>query len=272
MTYEQINYGLDLLEGFEKLKVKFNATKFEKLKYDTKNYFPTIRITGLHSILRKSSELSSAECLEDCDRLISAINGLLATDKNLTVIKKIKSDIKTYKGCNSNKSIVKAIQKLYYSYCSNVKFGKVVEKTINDINEPFALNDGADKTMLDGMLNQLELYAVELCNGKSKSTNSKADKFEITFNNTNNNTLTQTTEINIEIEFENAVKQIEEACLPDVQEKEVLAKLQELKEILESKTTTRARWDKVKGFFKWVAEQVIQVASIIIPLLANAVK
>jgi len=223
MTYEQINYGLDLLEGFGKLKVKFNATKFEKLKYDTKNYFPTIRITGLHSIIRKVSELSSAKCIEDCDRLISAINGLLATDKNLTVIKRIKSDIKTYKGCNSNKSIVKAIQKLYYSYCNNVKFGKVVEKTINDINEPFTLNNGADKTMLDGMLNQLENYAVDLCNGKGPKTQSaKSEKLVLNVNNSNTNTnnVSQTTEINIEVEFENAKKQVEDACLPDAQEKE----------------------------------------------------
>ena len=146
-----------------------------------------------------------------------------------------------------------------------------------DINhDPFTIelgDNGFNKNLLESMLKTIENYANDLCNGKiTKTTPTKSDKLEITVNNTNNNTLTQTTEINIEIEFENAVKQIEEACLPDVQEKEVLTKLQELKEILEAKTTRRAKWDKVKEFFKWVAEQGIQVASVVVPLLTNTIK
>lgn len=158
---------------------------------------------------------------------------------------------------------------------SRIKFGKVVEKTINDMNEPFTINNGADKTMLEGMLNQLENYAVDLCNGKGTKTQSaKAEKLVLNVNNSNTNTnnVSQTTEINIEVEFENAIKQVEDACLPDAQEKEVLAKIQELKEIIDSKASRRTRWEKVKGFFKWVAEQGIQVASIIVPLLTNTVK
>ena len=52
---------------------------------------------------------------------------------------------------------------------------------------------------------------------------------------------------------------------------EVLAKIQELKDIMESKESKGKRWAKIKDFFKWVAEQGIQVASIIVPLLANTV-
>ena len=78
--------------------------------------------------------------------------------------------------------------------------------------------------------------------------------------------------VDISIVFENAIKQVEDACLPDAQEKEVLAKIQELKDIMESKESKGKRWAKIKDFFRWVAEQGIQVASIIVPLLANTVK
>ena len=78
--------------------------------------------------------------------------------------------------------------------------------------------------------------------------------------------------VNISVEIENAIKQVEDACLPSEQEKEVLAKIQELKEIVESKESRKSKWTKIGGFFKWVAEQGIQVASIIVPLLANTIK
>ena len=55
-------------------------------------------------------------------------------------------------------------------------------------------------------------------------------------------------------------------------QKEVLAKIQELKDIMESKESKGKRWAKIKDFFKWVAEQGIQVASIIVPLLATTIK
>lgn len=41
---------------------------------------------------------------------------------------------------------------------------------------------------------------------------------------------------------------------------------------MESKESKGTRWAKIKDVFKWVAEQGIQVASIIVPLLANMIK
>ena len=84
-------------------------------------------------------------------------------------------------------------------------------------------------------------------------------------------TATANVTVDISVEIENAIKRVEDACLPDAQEKEVLAKIQELKDIMESKESKGKRWAKIKDFFKWVAEQGIQVASIIVPLLANTV-
>ena len=41
---------------------------------------------------------------------------------------------------------------------------------------------------------------------------------------------------------------------------------------MESKESKGKRWAKIKDFFKWVAEQGIQVASIIVPLLTTTIK
>ena len=92
------------------------------------------------------------------------------------------------------------------------------------MDEPLTLSDYADKTMLEGMLAQIENYAVELCNGKTtKVAPSKTtEKLVLNVHNTNNNTLSQTVEIDISVEIENAIKRVEDACLPDAQEKEVL--------------------------------------------------
>lgn len=78
--------------------------------------------------------------------------------------------------------------------------------------------------------------------------------------------------ITIAAVFDNARQQIKDACLSNVQEEEVLAKIQELNDIMESNESKRKRWEKIKDIFKWVAEQGIQVASIIVPLLTDIVK
>lgn len=277
MTYEQIKFTMEQIRKFENQKKETNQEKMYALVHSCICYYTDINFNQLSlcTLYLYTDSNTQEDYAEDCNAMIFALQGLLDKDKNYSTVKRIIKDIDSCRSRKSTNAIIKSIKHLYFSYSDRVKFGTVVAKTITDMNELFTLNIGADKTMLDGMLNQLENYAIDLCNSKGdKSQFSKTDKLVLNVNNSNTNTnnISQTTEINIEIEFDNAVKQIEEACLPEVQEKEVLAKLQELKAILESKTTKRARWDKLKGFFKWIAEQGIQVASIIVPLLNSSVK
>lgn len=277
MTYEQIKFTIEQIRKFENQKKETNQEKMYALVHRCRCYYTDMNFgrLSLCTLYFNTDTNTQEDYVKDCNAMIFALQGLLDKDKNYPTIKRIIKDIDLYKKSKSNKAIVKSIKQLYFSYSDRIKFGKVVEKTINDMNELFTINNGADKTMLEGMLNQLENYAVDLCNGKGTKTQSaKAEKLVLNVNNSNTNTnnVSQTTEINIEVEFENAIKQVEDACLPDAQEKEVLAKIQELKEIIDSKASRRTRWEKVKGFFKWVAEQGIQVASIIVPLLTNTVK
>ena len=41
---------------------------------------------------------------------------------------------------------------------------------------------------------------------------------------------------------------------------------------MESKESKGKRWAKIRDVFKWVAEQGIQVAGIIVPLLSSTIK
>ena len=59
---------------------------------------------------------------------------------------------------------------------------------------------------------------------------------------------------------------VKESCLGPVQEAQILEKLEELKAISQEKNR-RTKWDKIKGFFKWLAEQSLQVAGWVIPLI-----
>lgn len=76
--------------------------------------------------------------------------------------------------------------------------------------------------------------------------------------------------VDISIQIDQTVEQVKDACLSPEQETAVLSKLGELKAISQEKNT-RKRWDKVKGIFKWLAEQSLQVAGWLVPLVCQIV-
>lgn len=77
--------------------------------------------------------------------------------------------------------------------------------------------------------------------------------------------------LDISIQIDQTVEQVKDACLSPEQEAAVLSKLEELKAISQEKNT-RKRWDKVKGIFKWLAEQSLQVAGWLVPLVCQIVQ
>ena len=80
------------------------------------------------------------------------------------------------------------------------------------------------------------------------------------------------TTITIEAVFDNARQQIEDAGLTDVQTQELFDKLSELEGIAKSKESKGKRWSKAKEVMKWLVEQGIAAASILIPVLSESIK
>lgn len=275
MTFEQMKFAIEQIRKFTKQKKDTCYEAMDSLLDKTRFYFAEINFYNLFlKTYNKSKEdITKEDFISDCNTMIFTLEGMLSKDKNYYTVKSVLNDIEKFRKSKSNKSIREAIKIIYHTYSDRIRFNKVVEKTVTELDNPLNFCDNADKSMLDGMLAQIENYAADLCNGKTtKSPPSKTEKVVVNLSNTNNNSVSSNINVNISVEIENTIKQVEDACLPDEQEKEVLAKLQELKEIVESKDSKKSKWVKIKDFFKWVAEQGIQVASIIVPLLSSTLK
>lgn len=161
----------------------------------------------------------------------------------------------------SDKNAIKSfISKIYHGYYGQITFDKAIENLaiVPDYLLP-PMNDG----MLLGVLKKLKDYAVTLLSPK-QIKKEQAPLVQIS----NNNTAMATVNVDISFSLERARNQIEDAGLSDEQHKEVMNKLSEIEEIAKSKESNGKRWQRAKGILKWIAEQGITVAGIVLPLLA----
>lgn len=275
MTYEQIVFANDLIRKFENQKKETSFEKMNALIDRSVNYF-----VGMFDHLRfktyrseNGTNLHQDDYREDCNKMIFTIQGELDKDPNKNLAISLSKDISAYKNTYKQKNFEKGVKELYYKYNKLVDFGKIIEKAIIESNsDTLNLFNHFDRYMLQGMVAQLEQYINDLCSGKIKPKQTKPNnstKINIINNNKATASSDQSTSINIKNEINNAIEQTKELCLPDLQEKEVLEKLEELNNIVSTKGTSAKKWLKLKGLFKWVAEQGIQVASIIVPLIAK---
>lgn len=205
------------------------------------------------------------------------LESLLAQDINASAIIDILNLIEDGIQAKNNEELQENyVSKVFYSYSDKITFDKMTEVIATAPQE--ALNFSMyqiSEEMIDGIITKLKTYAIALSASKQSAdsnTPSVQNKQEINFQPQINIETKNETNITIETVFDNARQQIKDACLPDEQEEEVLAKIQELKDIMASNVSKRKRWEKIKDIFKWVAEQGIHVASIIVPLLADIVK
>ena len=76
--------------------------------------------------------------------------------------------------------------------------------------------------------------------------------------------------VDVSVQIEQTIEKVKEACLNSEEEAAILAKLEELKEIAQE-NDKRTKWNKVKGVFKWLAEQSLQAASLVVPLINGMV-
>lgn len=284
MTLQQIEKIKATISELENLKTKPTPTDISRVDSSLENFFhelyksPYLNISNYFAY---DMEITKEQMLADIDDIVSVLNGMLALDPKAAQISDVLELI--FEGEHiehSYEAIQKYISKVFYSYGDYIKLDKSIIavatraiKTDVDIEWGFKEENSIDYTVVEGILRKLRIYAQEVLEGKKESTK-KASAPSVVINNNPSISATASANaaVDISIVFENAVRQVEDACLPDAQEKEVLAKIQELKDIMESKESKGKRWAKIRDVFKWVAEQGIQVASIIVPLLATTIK
>ena len=283
MTLQQIEKIRSSINELEKLKTSPTPIAISRIDSSLENFFHELYKSPYLNISNHfmyGSDLTKEDMIADIDDIMSVLNGMLAIDPKASQISDVLELI--FEGEHiehSYEAIQKYISKVFYSYGDYIKLDKSIIavatraiKTDVDIEWGFKEENSIDFTVVEGILRKLRVYAQEVLDGKKTSSEKTATPAVIINNNPSiSATASVNATVDISIVFENAIKQVEDACLPDAQEKEVLAKIQELKDIMESKESKGKRWAKIKDFFKWVAEQGIQVASIIVPLLANTV-
>ena len=118
-------------------------------------------------------------------------------------------------------------------------------------------------TLLDN-LNQmkpkLEAYALGW-NASKKSSPSRSTA-------THNVNVTVNNEININITFEQAREKVQNmTSLTDEQTQEILDKITELEEIINSKDKKKTKWEKAKSVLVWLADKSFDVGMTLLPLL-----
>ena len=283
MTLQQIEKIRSSINELDKLKTSPTPIAISRIDSSLENFFHELYKSPYLNISNHfmyGSDLTKEDMIADIDDIMSVLNGMLAIDPKASQISDVLELI--FEGEHiehSYEAIQKYISKVFYSYGDYIKLDKSIIvvatraiKTDVDIEWGFKEENSIDFTVVEGILRKLRVYAQEVLDEKKTSSKKTATPAVIINNNPSiSATASANATVDISIVFENAIKQVEDACLPDAQEKEVLAKIQELKDIMESKESKGKRWAKIKDFFKWIAEQGIQVASIIVPLLANTV-
>ena len=272
MTFEQIKFTIAQIQKFEDQKGNTNQRTMQSLITECISYFTDIDLKSMWFYSMQFPEKNNTQDMYifDCDQIIFRLKGVLDSDSNYPIARIIIEDIEACRNAETANEIEDAIRRIAISYSDRIHFHEEVSRALATMSYKNRVSCVGNKTMLMGMMTQLENYAVDLCCGKIDSGSNTNERVVVNFSNV----ATATNNVNIDItaEIENAIKRVEDACLPDAQEKEVLAKIQELKDIIESKESKGNRWAKIKYFFKWVAEQGIQVASIIVPLLVTTIK
>ena len=112
---------------------------------------------------------------------------------------------------------------------------------------------------LNLMKSKLEGYALGL-EKPTQKVYSPSNSVNVNVSNTN--------EINITVSFEQARQQIEDmTSLTDKETEEILAKIAELEEIINSKDKKKTKWEKAKSVLVWLADKSFDVGITILPLL-----
>ena len=205
------------------------------------------------------------------------LESLIAQDINAPAIIDILDYIEEGEQAKKNKKLrEKYVSKVFYSYSDKISFDKMTEAIATAPQEVLNFNMyQVTEEMIDGIITKLKSYANILIKPKylAKDSNSSVqNKQEINFQPHINIETKNETNITIEAVFNNARQQIEDAGLSDVQTQELFDKLSELEEIAKSKESKGKRWAKAKEVMKWLVEQGIAAASILIPVLSESIK
>lgn len=184
----------------------------------------------------------------------------------------IGSSLKVAIKSNKQDFIVNMVNK----YQSEIAFSDDVLNVVKKLSSKIEVNEQQTYLIYRNVLNELEKYLNLVCENKPNgegggvATGIQINNNLIGGNASANASASAQVNVDVSVQIEQTIEKVKEACLNSEEEAAILAKLEELKEIAQEKNK-RAKWDKVKGIFKWLAEQSLQAASWVVPLINGMV-
>lgn len=184
----------------------------------------------------------------------------------------IGSSLKVAIKSNKQDFIVNMVNK----YQSEIAFSDDVLNVVKKLSSKIEVNEQQTYLIYRNVLNELEKYLNLVCENKPNgegggvATGIQINNNLIGGNASANASASAQVNVDVSVQIEQTIEKVKEACLNSEEEAAILAKLEELKEIAQEKNK-RAKWDKVKGIFKWLAEQSLQVAGWLVPLVSNLI-
>ena len=152
------------------------------------------------------------------------------------------------------------VQYAYSAYIGKINFPKnVVDYCSGTRAAQFQVGTSINENVVSGIIQSLKNYA----NALTEQKNEPHTKIENIF------TPTSSVEVNVSISIEEAKKQAEESGLSQKQLDEINEKIDEINRLLNEKESKHKKWAKAGEILKWVAEQSIQVASFMVPLICQ---
>lgn len=284
MTLQQIEKIRITISELENLKTAPTPTAISRIDSSLENFFHELYKSPYLNISNHFSydmEITKDQMVTDIDDIVSVLNGMLALEPMAAQINDLLELI--FEGEHieqSYEAIQKYISKVFYSYGDYIKLDKsiiaVANKSIKtdvDIDWGFKEENTIDFTVVEGIVRKLRVYAQEVLDGR-KSSNKKSSTPSVVINNNPSITATASASATVDISaiFENARQRVEDEGLSDLQAKEILEKIAELEEIAKSKESKGKRWSKAKEIMKWLIEQGIAAAGILIPVLSESIK
>lgn len=284
MTLKQMEKIRTAIDELEKLKTSPTPTAISRIDSSLENFFHELYKSPYLNIsnhIMYEAELTKEQMIADIDDIVSVLNGMLASDpKSFQIVDVLDLIFEGEHIDKSYEAIQKYISKVFYSYGDNIKLDKsiiaVANKSIKtdvDVDWGFKEENTIDYIVVEGIVRKLRVYAQDVLEGKKSSTK-KSSNPSVVINNNPSISATASANVSVDISamFENARQRVADEGLSDLQTREILEKLSELEEISKSKESKGKRWAKAKEVMKWLVEQGIAVASILIPVLSESIK
>lgn len=270
MTLKQIERTREFLSCIDSLQGLTDTQKIvdEMRAFYGEEFNVSLQVRRYNTFNSYSSEYKS----RDQKALKGFLEGYLAKQKHIDEICKILDLIEKGNVLQSDDERYAFLMGVYHSYYGKIAFDKIIELIATSPKEAIKLHGyQVTEDVTQGLISKLRLYANELCDDNQKDTNA-GNIQGINFQPQINVETTNQIAFDMSVVFENARQRAEDFGLSDEQYKAVMEKITELETLIKGKESKGKRWQKVKECLKWIVEQGIQVAGILLPVIMQVIQ